>query len=63
MGKTNVCIVGMGTYESQEPITEYSHKEMLYFATRKAMDDASIERKDIGSAVTASYDFLEGSVE
>ena len=55
-----VCIVGMGIYEADEPVTELAHKEMLFYATRKAMDDAGIEREDIDSGFTASYDSFEG---
>jgi hypothetical protein len=56
----SVCIVGMGTYESDEPIRELSHREMLFYATRKAMDEAGIQRSDIDVGYTASYDFFEG---
>lgn len=55
-----VCIVGIGVIESAQPAVELSHKELLFYATRQAMDDAGVERKDIGGAITASYDFLEG---
>ena len=55
-----VCIVGMGLYESDEPVTELAHKEMLFYATRQAMDDAGLQRKDIDTGFTASHDFLEG---
>ena len=58
--RERVCIIGIGLMESTDPIVELSHKELLFYTTRKAMDDAGIERKDIGSAFTASYDFLEG---
>jgi len=56
----SVCIVGMGVCESDEPMNELAHKEMLFYATRQALDDAGIERKDIDSGFTASMDFLEG---
>ncbi|MGD8226584.1 MAG: hypothetical protein PVI20_02320 [Desulfobacteraceae bacterium] len=55
-----VCIVGVGVVESEKPIVELSHKEILFQATRKALNDAGLERKDIRGAVTASFDFLEG---
>jgi len=58
--KKSVCIVGMGTYESEEPIKELSHREMLFYATRKAMNEAGIKRDDIDVGYTASYDFFEG---
>jgi len=55
-----VCIVGIGVVESAEAITQFSHKELLFHATRKALDDAGLERKDIDSGITATFDFLEG---
>ena len=55
-----VCIVGIGVVEADHAFTDLSHKELLFRATRQAMDDAGVERKDIGGAVTATYDFLEG---
>ena len=55
-----VCVVGIGTVEAEGPILDLSHKEMLFYSTRQALDDAGLERKDIGSAITASFDFLEG---
>ena len=57
---TRVCVVGIGRMEADGPILDLSHKEMLFYATRQALDDAGLERKDIGSAITASFDFLEG---
>ena len=57
---SRVCIVGIGVMETNEPAVGLSHKELLFYATRKAMDDAGIERDDIGGAITSSYDFLEG---
>jgi len=50
----------MGIYESEAPEKELSHREMLFYATRKAMDEAGIKRKDIDVGYTASYDFFEG---
>lgn len=55
-----VCVVGIGVVEAKEPMVDVSHKEMLFYATRKALNDAGLERKDIGSAITTSFDFLEG---
>jgi acetyl-CoA acetyltransferase len=37
-----------------------SHAELLYRATRAALDDAGLEREAITTAVTSSYDFVEG---
>jgi len=55
-----VCVVGIGVVEGKAPMVDVSHKEMLFHATRQALDDAGLERKDIGSAITSSFDFLEG---
>ncbi|MFH0959738.1 MAG: hypothetical protein V1897_13655 [Pseudomonadota bacterium] len=55
-----VCIVGVGVVDSDENTTEMSHKDLLFYATRRALNDAGLSRKDIGGAVTATYDFLEG---
>jgi len=55
-----VCIVGIGVVEAKRPIIDLSHKEMLFYATRQALDDAGLGRKDIDSAITATFDFLEG---
>ena len=58
--ENRVCVVGIGLVESDEPLREFSHKELLFYATKKAFADAGIERKDITGAVTATFDFLEG---
>jgi acetyl-CoA C-acetyltransferase len=55
-----VCIVGIGVVESDEALVELSHKELLFYATRQALDDSGLEKKDIGGAITSTYDFLEG---
>lgn len=56
---TPVRLLGAGIAEGdldQRP----SHAELLYRATRAALDDAGLERQDIGTAVTSSYDYVEG---
>jgi acetyl-CoA C-acetyltransferase len=58
--ENRVCIVGIGLLESHEPRTELSHKELLFYATKNALDDAGVKRKDINGAVTNTFDFLEG---
>lgn len=58
--ENRVCIVGIGSVESEPSVVGLSHKELLFRSTRKALDDAGLERKDIGGAITSSYDFLEG---
>ena len=47
------CVVGIGTIEVEDSISTMSHKEMLFYATKKALNDAGLERKDIGSAFTS----------
>ncbi|MEZ5076821.1 MAG: hypothetical protein R2725_05200 [Solirubrobacterales bacterium] len=37
-----------------------SHAELLYRATRQALEDAGLKRDAITSAVTTSYDYVEG---
>lgn len=56
----NVAIIGAGTTPCSKNAEEFSHKELLYLAAKKAFLDAGIERKDVGTAVTASFDILEG---
>jgi acetyl-CoA C-acetyltransferase len=56
--KTKVEIAGAGVAhpDSDRP----SHAELLYRATRAALDDAGLEREAITTAVTSSYDYVEG---
>jgi acetyl-CoA acetyltransferase len=55
---TGVAIAGVGL---AEPGGErLSHAELLYRATRAALDDAGLRREAITSAVTTSYDYVEG---
>ncbi len=56
----NVAIIGAGTTPCRKSAEEFSHKELLYLAAKEAFADAGIERKDVGTAVTASFDILEG---
>ena len=58
--ENRVCIVGIGMVEPDGGATDLSHKELLFQATRRALDDAGIEREHIGGAITASSDFYEG---
>jgi acetyl-CoA C-acetyltransferase len=58
--ENRVCIVGLGVVEPGGDTPGLSHKELLFHATRRALDDAGIEREHIGGAITASSDFLEG---
>lgn len=60
--ENRVCIVGVGVgaAEPSMDMSDLSHKELLFHATRRALDDAGIERAHIGGAITASSDFPEG---
>lgn len=54
-----VSIAGVGV--AQPPAGErLSHAELLYRATRAALDDAGLEREAITAAVTSTYDYVEG---
>ncbi len=56
---TAVWISGLGV---AQPGTgeRLSHAELLYRATRGALDDAGLEREAITAAVTSTYDYVEG---
>ncbi|MDQ7783314.1 MAG: hypothetical protein RDU20_10570 [Desulfomonilaceae bacterium] len=58
--ENRVCIVGLGVVEPGGNTRGVAHKELLFHATRRALDDAGIERELIGGAITASSDFTEG---
>lgn len=57
-----VAIIGVG-WSGFRPITpEYSYKEMMYEAARRAYSDAGVDpRRDIESFVTVAEDFHEGT--
>lgn len=57
-----VAIIGVG-WSGFRPITpEYSYKELMYEAARRAYSDAGVDpRKDIGSFITVAEDFHEGT--
>lgn len=56
----NIAIIGAGMTPCRKNAEEFSHKELLYMAAKEAFHDAGIERKDVGTAITASFDILEG---
>lgn len=60
MTEKKVAVIGIGATPCRKNAAEFSHKELLYLAAKKAFADAGIERKDVGTAVTASFDILEG---
>ena len=57
--RKRVAIVGIGLTAFEKRV-DLSHKELLFQATRQALDDAGMSRDDIGSAFATGYDFLEG---
>jgi acetyl-CoA C-acetyltransferase len=56
---TSVSITGLGVAQPAGG-ERLSHAELLYRATRAALDDAGLERDAITAAVTATYDYVEG---
>jgi acetyl-CoA C-acetyltransferase len=56
---STVKVAGMGWAQPGEG-EQLSHAELLYRATRQALDDAGLKRDSITSAVTTSYDYVEG---
>lgn len=54
-----VSILGAGLAVG-DPEERPSHAELLYRATRAALDDAGLERERITTAITSSYDYVEG---
>lgn len=55
-----VAIVGIGQTKCGFNDDGFSYRELLYLATKQALSEAGIQREDIDSAFTTSYDFLEG---
>lgn len=55
----SVKVAGIGWAQPEED-EGLSHAELLYRSTRRALDDAGIKRDAITSAVTTSYDYVEG---
>jgi acetyl-CoA acetyltransferase len=56
---TGVVIAGLGVAQPGDG-ERLSHAELLYRATRAALDDAGLERDAITAAVTSTYDYVEG---
>lgn len=54
----SVKVAGIGWAKPEDE--QVSHAELLYRATRRALDDAGLSRDAITSAVTTSYDYVEG---
>jgi acetyl-CoA C-acetyltransferase len=57
-----VGIVGVGQtkYEDIEKKRSQTYYDMVFEATKKALDDAGLERGDIDTTVEAAYDLLDG---
>lgn len=56
---STVSIAGLGVAQPASD-ERLSHAELLYRATRSALDDAGLERDAITAAVTSTYDYVEG---
>lgn len=57
-----VAIIGIGWSGFRVVTPEYSYKELMYEAARRAYSDAGVDpRKDIESFVTVAEDFHEGT--
>lgn len=56
---STVKVAGIGWAQPGDG-EQLSHAELLYRATRGALDDAGLKRDAITSAVTTSYDYVEG---
>ncbi|HZO05753.1 MAG TPA: hypothetical protein VFB52_05150 [Solirubrobacterales bacterium] len=56
---STVKVAGIGWAQPGED-EQLSHAELLYRATRQALGDAGLKRDAITSAVTTSYDYVEG---
>ncbi len=56
---TGVSIAGLGVAQPAAG-ERLSHAELLFRATRAALDDAGLEREAITAAVTSTYDYVEG---
>ncbi|HEY2052885.1 MAG TPA: hypothetical protein VGH14_03010 [Solirubrobacterales bacterium] len=55
---STVKVAGIGW--AQPGDERLSHAELLYRSTRQALEDAGLKRDAITSAVTTSYDYVEG---
>jgi acetyl-CoA acetyltransferase len=55
---STVKVAGIGW--AQPGDERLSHAELLYRSTRKALEDAGLKRDAITSAVTTSFDYIEG---
>ena len=57
-----VAVVGVGWYGFHVTTPDYSYKEIMYQAARRAYTDAGVDpRRDIQSFVTVAEDFHEGT--
>lgn len=56
---STVSIAGLGVAQPASG-ERLSHAELLYRATRAALDDAGLERDAVTAAVTSTYDYVEG---
>jgi acetyl-CoA C-acetyltransferase len=57
-----VAVVGVGWFGFQPTTPDYSYKEIMYQAARRAYTDAGVDpRRDIQNFVTVAEDFHEGT--
>jgi len=59
---TRIAIVGIGQtkYEDIEKKRHQPYYDMVFEATRKALDDAGIEKGEVDTVVEAAYDLIDG---
>ncbi len=55
-----ISIIGIGQTKQERRKDDDTFADMVYEATRKALDDAGLEIKDIDNVITVSNDFWDG---
>jgi len=60
LGRIAIVGVGQTSYEDVEAKRDKAYYEMVFESTRRALDDAGLERGEIDSVVEAAYDLLDG---
>ncbi len=56
-----VAIIGVGFVKPSKTSSQFSYKELMYEAAKKAYQDANIEPKDVDSFISVSEDLIEGT--
>jgi len=57
---SQVAILGVGRAGYEESVSDKSLNELVYAATRRALDDAGIDRSQVDSVVLAAHDVDDG---